>query len=108
MKNTGLIYKSEDRKPQVVSEFAELLPPLSDEQQAALETDILQNGCYSPIIVDGKLRIIDGHNRYYICEKNNLPYSLAVFTFEDDLEAKQWALDTQKAGGISINGNLAK
>ena len=40
--------------------------------------------------------IIDGHNRQALCEKHGLPYTMAVFSFEDMLEAKQWALDTQK------------
>ena len=40
--------------------------------------------------------IIDGHNRQALCEKHDLPYTMAVFSFEDLLEAKQWALDTQK------------
>ena len=96
MRNTGIVYKSEDRKPQVTSEFAELLPNLSDEQYTALKADILQNGCYSPVIVDENMRIIDGHNRQRICEESNIPYTMAVFEFDDDLEAKQWMLDTQK------------
>lgn len=133
MKNTRIVYKSEDRKPQVAPEFAELLPNLSDDQYTALEADILQNGCYSPVIVcknlaTGKpagrrqslvrtdtaelkiademqddacgigenMRIVDGHNQQQICEENNIPYTMAVFAFDDDLEAKQWMLDTQK------------
>ena len=84
MKNTGIVYKSEDRKPQAVPEFAELLPNLSDEQYTALKADILQNGCYSPVIVDENMRIIDGHNRQRICEENNISYTMAVFAFEDD------------------------
>lgn len=96
MKNTGIIYKSEDKKPEVVPEFAELLPNLSEEQYTALKADILQNGCYSPVIVDENIRIIDGHNRQRICEENGVPYTMAVFAFDDDLEAKQWMLDTQK------------
>ena len=40
--------------------------------------------------------IVDGHNRQSLCEKHGLPYTMAVFSFEDLLEAKQWALDTQK------------
>ena len=77
-------------------ELAELLPPLSGEQFAALEKDILQNGCYSPIIVNEDLVVIDGHNRQRICEQHGLLYRMAVFAFDDLLEAKQWALDTQK------------
>ena len=47
-------------------------------------------------MVDEELRIIDGHHRQKICEKHNIPYTMMVFSFEDLLEAKQWALDTQK------------
>ena len=96
MRNTGVTYGSDEQKPQILQEFAELLPPLTEEQQQALEADILQNGCYSPIIVDTELRIVDGHNRQRICEEHNLPYTMAVFEFADKLEAMQWALDTQK------------
>ena len=39
---------------------------------------------------------MDGHNRQRLCEEHGLPYQMAVFAFEDLLEAKQWALDTQK------------
>ena len=96
MKNTGTEYMSTERTPTVRPDFAELLPPLSDEQLSLLEADILKNGCYTPVIVNEELVIVDGHNRASICDKHGVPYRMAVFSFEDDLEAKQWALDTQK------------
>lgn len=96
MKNTGITYTSAERSPVILPEMAELLPPLSAEQLDALETDLVNNGCYSPIIVNEDMAIIDGHNRQMLCEKHGLPYTMAVFSFEDLLEAKQWALDTQK------------
>ena len=96
MRNTGTIYSSTERSPTVLPEMAELLPPLTGEQLAALETDILKNGCYSPVIVNEDMVVIDGHNRQRLCEQHGLPYQMAVFSFEDMLEAKQWALDTQK------------
>ena len=96
MRNTGIEYTSAERTPTVLPELAELLPPLSGEQLAALEKDILQNGCYAPIIVNEDLVIVDGHNRQQICTRHSLPYKMAVFAFDDLLEAKQWALDTQK------------
>lgn len=96
MRNTGTIYASTDRTPTVLPEMAELLPPLTGEQLATLEADLLKNGCYSPIIVNEDMVIIDGHNRQRLCEQHGLPYQMAVFSFEDLLEAKQWALDTQK------------
>ena len=96
MRNTGIEYTSAERTPTVLPELAELLPPLSGEQLAALEKDILQNGCYAPIIVNEDLVVVDGHNRQQICTRHGLPYKMAVFAFDDLLEAKQWALDTQK------------
>ena len=96
MKNTGITYSSNERSPVILPEMSELLPPLSAEQLDALEADLIKNGCYSPIIVNEDMVIIDGHNRQALCEKHDLPYTMAVFSFEDLLEAKQWALDTQK------------
>ena len=96
MRNTRTIYSSTERTPTVLPEMAELLPPLTGEQLAALEADILKNGCYSPVIVNEDMVVIDGHNRQRLCEQHGLLYQMAVFSFEDMLEAKQWALDTQK------------
>ena len=96
MRNTGIIYSSAERTPTVLPEMAELLPPLTGEQLSALEADILKNGCYSPVIVNEDMVVVDGHNRQRLCEQHGLPYQMAVFSFESMLEAKQWALDTQK------------
>ena len=97
MKNTGIIYSSTERTPVVLPEMAELLPPLSQEQLGALETDLLKNGCYTSIIVNEDLVVVDGHNRKSLCDKHGLSYQMLVFAFDDLLEAKQWALDTQKS-----------
>ncbi len=97
MKNTGIEYSSADRKPVILPEMAELLPSLSEEQLSILEADIQQNGCYTPIIVNEDMVIIDGHNRQNMCEKHGIPYKMMVLQFDDLLEAKQWALDTQKS-----------
>ncbi len=81
MRNTGIEYSNTERTPMLLPE---------------METDLLKNGCYSPVIVNEELVIIDGHNRQMLCEKHGIPYKMAVFSFEDMLEAKQWALDNQK------------
>ena len=96
MQNTKTEYSSSERTPVVLPEMEQLLPPLSGEQFSALESNILENGCYAPIIVNEDMVIIDGHNRFRVCEKHGLPYRMLVFSFTDLLEAKQWALDTQK------------
>ena len=96
MKNTGIVYTSTEKTPKILPEMEELLPPLSEEQLSMLETDIFANGCYCPVIVNEDMVIIDGHHRQKICAKHSIPYQLLVFAFADMLEAKQWALDTQK------------
>ena len=96
MRNTGVEYGSADRTPVVLPEMAELLPPLTGEQLAALEADLLKNGCYAPIIVNEDMVIVDGHNRQSLCEKHGIPYKMAVFLFEDLLEAKRWAIENQR------------
>ena len=96
MQNTKTEYSSSERTPVVLPEMEQLLPPLSGEQFSALESDILENGCYAPIIVNEDMVVIDGHNRLRICEKHGLPYIILVFSLADLLEAKHWALDTQK------------
>ena len=50
MKNTGTEYMSTERTPTVRPDFAELLPPLSDEQLSILEADILKKTCYKTAV----------------------------------------------------------
>jgi hypothetical protein len=97
LRNTGIEYSSTEKTPVVLPELSQLLPPLDAEQLSVLEADILTNGCYSPVIVNEDLVIVDGHHRQNICKEHGIPYRMLVFSFDDMLEAKQWALDTQKA-----------
>ena len=51
----------------------------------------------SPPRADGSEKWVDFVAAFWHCEcVCGLPYQMAVFAFEDLLEAKQWALDTQK------------
>ena len=97
MKNTGIMYDSTEKTPTVLPEMEELLPPLTEEQSSALEADIVRNGSYSPIVVNQDMVVIDGHNRLRVCQKHGIPCRMMVFEFDDLLEAKQWALEAQKA-----------
>ena len=81
LQNTKIEYSSSERTSVVLPEMEQLLPPLSGEQFSALESDILENGCYAPIIVNEDMVVIDGHNRLRICEKHGLPYKMLVFSF---------------------------
>ena len=108
MNNTGIVYDSTEKTPVTLPEFAELLPPLTGEQLAALEADIMENGCYSPLIVNEDLEIVDGHTRRKLCEKHGIPYNMVVFHFENRLDAMHWALETQKGRRNLSNWELGK
>ncbi len=96
MRNTGTEYTSDQQTPVILDEMRDFLPALTEESLSALTADIQQNGCYAPIIVNQDMVIVDGHNRQRICTELGIPYKLVVFEFADLLEAKEWALETQK------------
>jgi len=77
------------------SELQTLLPPLTDEECKGLEADIVAHGCLSPLVTwDGI--IVDGHNRYEICQKHGLPFETIELTFDSLDQAKLWAWQHQE------------
>lgn len=75
-------------------EFRDLIPPLNDEELAMLEESIVANGCESPLIVwDGV--IVDGHNRYAVCQKHSIPFAVTEKEFSSREDAMLWMLRNQ-------------
>jgi hypothetical protein len=83
-------------KLKIDEELRSLIPRLSDDEFNMLEQSILDEGIRDPIIVWG-MTIIDGHNRYEIAQKHNLPYQLKNIYFDNKAEAKIWMLTNQIA-----------
>jgi len=77
-------------------DFKNLIPPLSTEEFELLEASIKKEGCRDPIVTWNNT-IIDGHNRYAICIKHNIPFKTVEHSFEDDDEAKLWIIENQMA-----------
>jgi N6-adenosine-specific RNA methylase IME4 len=78
------------------SEFKSLIPPLSDEERSGLEADIVRDGRATvPLVVWGGL-LLDGHNRYEICQKHTLSYDTikAPDWIKSRSDAKIWILQT--------------
>lgn len=59
MENIKKEYISTERKPIIDEGLRDLLPPLDDETREALTADILENGCYSPMICMEDLTLVD-------------------------------------------------
>jgi hypothetical protein len=70
-------------------EFKSNIPPLSDEEYAQLEKNILADGCRDPLVLWGQL-LVDGHNRYAICTKHGLPFDIVQKEFASRDEALDW------------------
>ena len=70
-------------------ELQDLLPRLSDEVFAGLEESIVKDGCLSPLVVWNDI-LIDGHHRYEICRRHQIPFSVQTVVFKTLDEAKLW------------------
>lgn len=78
------------------SEFKSLIPPLTAEEYAGLETSILSDGCRDAIVLWDDT-IVDGHNRYEICTRHDIPFDTVEMDFANRDEAMLWMIDNQKA-----------
>ena len=75
-------------------EFRDLIPPLNEEELKLLEASLAADGCESPLIVWNGV-IVDGHNRYAICRKHGIPFSIQEKNFSSRDDAMLWMLRNQ-------------
>ena len=78
------------------------IDPLTPDEHEALERSILAEGCRDSLVVWGDL-LIDGHNRYGICQKHGLPYNTVQATqFKNMDDVHLWMID-QHLGRRSVS-----
>lgn len=75
-------------------DFRNLIRPLYKQEYLQLEANILADGCRDPITVWNGT-IVDGHNRYEICKRHGIPFSVYEATFECKEEAIAWICANQ-------------
>ena len=77
-------------------EFHRLCPPLSDEELRQLEANLLADGCRDPLVVweEGGL-LLDGHNRYAMCQEHALPFPVTRHSLPDRDAAIHWIIANQ-------------
>jgi len=85
-----------EKLPEIVidEEFMRLMPPLNDNEYCSLEQDILIHGCMNPLVLWNNI-LIDGHNRYNIVKKHNLPFNTISLEFNSRDEAISWMITIQ-------------
>lgn len=88
------------------NEFKNLIRPLQREEYAQLEANLVVDGCREPIITWLKT-IIDGHNRYEICTRLHIPYSVQEMFFKTRDEVIIW-ICTNQLGRRNITDETRK
>ena len=77
-------------------ELRDLLPPLADDEYKQLEKNIVDHGFDKNFpIMEWHGFIVDGHNRYSICRKYNIDYTIGTLAYETKEEVMRWMLDIQ-------------
>ena len=78
----------------ISEEFRDLIRPLKHSEFIQLEENICKDGCLQPIVIWNGT-IVDGHNRYAICLKHNIPFSVKNMTFSCKDEVIAWICKNQ-------------
>ena len=79
---------------QIDEEFKTLIRPLKKDEYFQLEINLTIDGCRESIIVWNGI-IVDGHNRYEICNRLRIPYAVQEMRFENREEAIIWICANQ-------------
>jgi len=89
----------------VNEELKAYIDPLTPEEYEALERSILTEGCRDALVLWGDV-LVDGHNRYGICQKHGLPFQTVQNTrFKTLQDVHLWMID-QHLGRRSISDYL--
>lgn len=69
------------------------IDPLTEDEYAALERSLLAEGCRDALVLWGDL-LVDGHNRYSICQKHGIPFNtIQNKTFQSMDDVHLWMID---------------
>lgn len=90
-------------------ELESLCPALSADELRLLEESIAADGCRDEIVLwaNHDKTVIDGHNRYRICEKLKKPYKTLSLAFDSRDEVKLWMLRNQMGRRNLTDGQRA-
>ena len=77
-------------------EIEALIPSLKPDEQSKLRESIKTEGCRDPLVVwKGRNILLDGHNRYAICQDLGIQFKIAELDFPDKDHAMLWILRNQ-------------
>ena len=78
-------------------ELRSFIDPLTDNEYAALERSLVAEGCRDALVLWGEV-LIDGHNRYAICNKHDIAFRTVQNTSFASLDdVMLWVIDNHLA-----------
>jgi hypothetical protein len=86
----------------VNEELKAYIDPLTSDEHEALERSLLAEGCRDALVLWGDV-LVDGHNRYGICQKHGLAFQTVQNTFFKSMDdVHLWMID-QHLGRRSVS-----
>lgn len=86
----------------VLPELKAYIDPLTPDEYDALERSILDEGCRDALVLWGNV-LVDGHNRFGICQKHGLPFkTIQNERFQNMEDIHLWMID-QHLGRRSVS-----
>jgi hypothetical protein len=86
----------------VVEELKAYIDPLTPDEYEALERSLLAEGCRDALVLWGDV-LVDGHNRYGLCQKHGLPFNTVQNTrFQSMDDVHLWMIE-QHLGRRSVS-----
>lgn len=82
----------------ILPELKALIPPLTMAEYDLLESSLLTEGCREAIILwenKDEFVIVDGHNRYKICQEYSIDFKFQLKEFENLESVKEWMFVNQ-------------
>ena len=85
-----------ERPIKIDPEFKSLIPPLGASEREQLESNLLAEGCRDPLVVwKGHNILLDGHNRYALCQKHGIDFKIVEKVLPDRDAARDWLIRNQ-------------
>jgi uncharacterized protein YecT (DUF1311 family) len=79
--------------------YKNLIAPLAEHERHKLEESLYNEGCRDPLVTwlneEGEEVLLDGHNRYEICERLGIPYETLVIELIEGMMAEEWIIRNQ-------------
>jgi hypothetical protein len=79
---------------EIDNEFQSLIPSLATDERQQLEANIKSDGCRNPLVTWNGI-LVDGHNRYEICTRLNIPFTTVGKQFDNSNDATEWIIKNQ-------------